>query len=57
MVIEFTILFKVAYPATQSIDSPMVVILLKGSLFNKNHISVLGFSTTIERCKVHFLNV
>ena len=35
MVIEFTILFKVAYTATQSIDSPMVVILLRGSLFNR----------------------
>ena len=40
MVIEFTILFKVAYTATQSIDSPMVVILLRGSLFNKNAIYV-----------------
>ena len=36
MVIEFIILFKVAYFATQSIDSPMAVILFRGSLFNKN---------------------
>ena len=32
MVIEFIILFKVAYFATHSIDSPMAVILFRGSL-------------------------
>ena len=42
MVIVFMILFKVAYFATQSIDSPMAVILCRGYLFNKLFINILN---------------